>query len=1022
MITKLEKAIHTVVDGLLCFSIMLGLLSQQVLPIMATEHFPTVLKVLSGTGAIVKQGVYTAYWYDGIGKIEVNGNIAFCVEPTTIGLTGPYHLSQDDWSEAVRKQLSLIVYYGWDQSKKSDDDYAATQYLVWETLGASIEQWYGDFGNRYATIKSSIQQKIAAHDKKPSFDGNHYEATVNEPLVLNDTNQILAQYHVKSSDCDVQIQGNQLTITPKESSAENSTIVLQKEWDRSIGANLIYRSSVDGQSVGVFRLASAVQTKISLTVHHFGTFKLKKVDEEGNPVPNTSFQFSYQEDMSNPIGIATTGSDGWITLERLLPQKLYYQEVRVPAPLVIDKRIHSTLVVANRTVEETTMNYFQRAKITLVKEDAETGSIPQGDASLEGAVYELKAKSDIINPFSRKVIYQAGSCVAKRITKKDGSCDWVEQLYPGRYEWVEIESPKGYLKNREAIEVDLSYQGSDTVAFSKKSVGKDQVIKGRHKIFKTATTTKPGSGLLSPLAGAQFTYKLLSEVEEKGWEQARSYDVITSDENGFAQTNWLPYGIYYVKETYTPSGKLAAPDFTVSLVEDGKTIFHAINNAPYQAYVRLIKEENNGKRITLSQASFQIYDDQDQLIVQNVGGKEISLFTTDQNGEVTTPLTLMSGKYYIKEIQAPKGYLKLKEPLSFTIDDHYDYDHNKIPTLTLTIPNEKPMARIVVEKQLEREEKEGLQKICFRLITGSDIVDPSDGSLLYAKGARITIGADQDGLYHVQEDGTLVIEGLPISLGKTTYFLQEVASLDGYVVEDQMHAFDFEMRDATTKVYEQSKTIKNSLTTVEIEKCSWQGEAIKGAQMIVKDHNGNVIDEWISDGTHQMKGLHINERYTLCELSAPKGYVVSKEMEFTVRNERDVQKVVMIDKQVGVIKWEKNTHQPLLQAEFKVIDPESREVLDHWISDGSVHFISHLQEGKQYELVEISAPKGYEAIKPILFQVSDEKATQYLYVDNQAIPVVKTSDTHSPARWLSLLFLSIGGMIYYWQKKEGRKD
>lgn len=138
---KLYKLPKIALIIMMLFTSLLG----NKIPVSAATYQPVSLGDIAGTGAEVKQGYNTTWWRDGVGKISVNGNIAFCIEPTTLGLGGSYS-KNDIIPENVQGRLSEIVYYGWDNTSKKNDDYAVTQYMIWEAMGASISQWYGDFG------------------------------------------------------------------------------------------------------------------------------------------------------------------------------------------------------------------------------------------------------------------------------------------------------------------------------------------------------------------------------------------------------------------------------------------------------------------------------------------------------------------------------------------------------------------------------------------------------------------------------------------------------------------------------------------------------------------------------------------------------------------------------------------------------------------------------------------------------------------------------------------------------------
>ncbi len=219
--------------------------------------------------------------------------------------------------------------------------------MIWEKLGYSPMEWYGDFGNRYPQLKNNVQQKINNHDLVPNFGNGNYEVDLGTTLTLNDSNRILSNYHIKSNGgANVSISGNSLKVTPTNTTADNISIKLNKVLDGCVGASIAYRSSADdGQDVAVFKVGDPSSYSINIKVNKYGDLLLKKVNQDGIAVPETEFKVSYNADMSSPIGTYKTGSNGTVRVEKLRPRKVYIQEVSVPAPLILDRTIHEKTIM-----------------------------------------------------------------------------------------------------------------------------------------------------------------------------------------------------------------------------------------------------------------------------------------------------------------------------------------------------------------------------------------------------------------------------------------------------------------------------------------------------------------------------------------------------------------------------------------------------------------------------------------------------------------------------------------------------
>ncbi len=508
---------------------------------------------------------------------------------------------------------------------------------------------------------------------------------------------------------------------------------------------------------------------------------------------------------------------------------------------------------------------------------------------------------------------------------------------------------------------------------------------------------------------------------------APNYDKITTDENGNAYTtNKLPYGKYIVKETVTPKDFQSAEDFTFSITQDESEIKElaqkvkhiVVNNEQLETYIRLVKKDKEtDKIVTLSSATFEIkateniYDrgtgkilyKKGETITQKVGSTTYSTFTTnadniivpdnsyntnnDNKGTVVTPLTLPVGKYEIVEIQIPDGFLQLENPVQFKIEGIRDYDKDNDGDYTkeVVITNEQPKGNLIIHKSIVKNENvdtdvfnvTDLSEIQFKLSAKEDIINKADGRVIYKKGQEVKI-------FNVDKDGNYEITDLPI--GK--YELQEIKTLNGLVLDETIYDVIFIQQDITTKIYTEIKEISNNTTTFEFSKTDITGDKeLVGAKLSVLDKSGNVVDSWISgERSHKISGLTVGETYILREEIAPDGFVRATDIEFRVKNTKEIQKVTMIDKILEVVKTDFATGEELEGAEIQVID-EDGNVIDKWVSTKEPHKVVGLEENKRYKLVETTAPDGYEITEEIEFTVTKDKQTQRIEMKDK--PIVK---------------------------------
>lgn len=220
------------------------------------------------------------------------------------------------------------------------------------------------------------------------------------------------------------------------------------------------------------------------------------------------------------------------------------------------------------------------------------------------------------------------------------------------------------------------------------------------------------------------------------------------------------------------------------------------------------------------------------------------------------------------------------------------------------------------------------------------------------------------------------------------YHLKELTTIDGAVLDETEYKVVFEQKDTVTKEYIVKSNIENKITCIEISKTDITGEKeLVGAKLTVTDENNEVVDSWVSTNkTHKIEGLKVGKTYTLTEEIAPDEYVKATSIKFIVENTAEIQKVVMIDKLVEIIKTDLVTGEELEGAELKVVD-EDGKVVDEWVSAKEPHKVTGLEENKNYKLIEKTAPYGYEIAEEIDFTVTEDKETQK--IEMKDMPILK---------------------------------
>jgi len=795
------------------------------------------------------------------------------------------------------------------------------------------------------------------------------------------------------------------------------------------------------------------------------------------------------------VDTITTDKNGYAKSSILPVGNYTVKEITASTGYDLDENTYNVTIVKDQTVRansnETPGN--DPIGIEIVKNDAETLGMPQGDATLEGAEFTVKyydgyyTKDNLPEKATRTWVIQtkkreiAGKTYyitnLNDFYKVSGDDFYLDEngavtLPLGTISIEETKAPTGYLLKGNTLNVtdtatgttstveDSNYVAQVTKEFkgAKLQFGNDanelvvteKVKKQQIQIFKSGYRNGM-SEVVKGLQGAEFTWKLKSEVDHVGWDNATTYDVITTGEDGWAITKDLPYGQYIVRETKTPKDFYTNPDFFVSVTKDTSEIKNdadkvkkvILNNRPVETQLKLVKQdEETGKTVSLNSASFKIVADEDILdggnivykkgeyITQKVGGKKYDTFTTnsdnvvvvkteytnddDEKGEVFLPLQFFAGKYHLEEVKVPTGFIGLGKTQSFEMSGLLDYtkDEDGDPIYTVKVRDEQPKAQIKLNKtvadldtDVDLVDRSDLSKIQFVLKAKENIYSPVDGSLMFAKddvittensGAIVNSGTEVgNGVYALSTDGHLDISNLPMGVGEAQYYLKEVKTLDGCVLDTTKYDAVFKQSDYTTKTYIKSFDVENLTTDFEFNKTDVTGDKeVEGAQLTITDEDGNVVDQWTStDKVHSIEGLVVGKTYTLSETVTAKDYVKATDIKFTVKNSSELETVTMKDKQVSFTKTDVTGEKEVEGAEITVTDKETGKVVDKWTSGKDSHFINGLEEGRTYILSETVSPEEYVKSTDIEFTVSKEKVNEKVNMKDKQVSFTKTDVT-----------------------------
>lgn len=292
----------------------------------------------------------------------------------------------------------------------------------------------------------------------------------------------------------------------------------------------------------------------------------------------------------------------------------------------------------NKVTKHSFDNVLKKFQAIVTKTDAETGS-PQGNASLAGAVYGIYKGEELIDTYT---------------TDENGQ--FTTKYYICDNDWTvrEISPSEGYLLDTAIHKVGAEPELYTVELNSTANDVNEQVIKGNIALIKH--TDNGETQIETPEEGAVFEVFLKSAGSYENAKETER-DVLTCDENGFAQTKDMPYGIYTVRQTSGWEGRELMKDFDVFISKDGQTYRYLINNANFESYIKIVKKDaETGNTIPYAGAGFQIYDPNGNLVTMTFTYPEVTTidtFYTTADGDLITPQTLEYGKgYSLVEVQA----------------------------------------------------------------------------------------------------------------------------------------------------------------------------------------------------------------------------------------------------------------------------------------------------------------------------------------------------------------------------------
>ncbi len=470
-----------------------------------------------------------------------------------------------------------------------------------------------------------------------------------------------------------------------------------------------------------------------------------------------------------------TGSDG-IAILSDIPiydsnnNKITYtiSEKNVPLKYVVPADQTATLT-ADATSTKTFKNVLKKFTAQVTKQDSETVSA-QGDGTLAGAVYGIYRDSELVDTYT---------------TDENGYFKTKEYVC-GNYTVQEISPSEGYLLDETVYSVGAEAENYSVEYNPISMTVTEDVVKGKISIIKHSDNGS--TQIETPEVGAEFEVYLKSSGSyENATETERDY--LTCNENGFAATKMLPYGIYVVHQTKGWESTEYMEDFEVVISENEKEYFYLLNDAVKKSFVKIVKKDaETGNVIPVSGIGFKVWDcANSEYVSQKIyypSEMILDTFYTDESGSLMLPNELAYGDYELHEVQSAEGYVLDGTPTPFTID-------GTVETVVVEKTNTAQKGRISVQKTGDIFTTVATASSAYTDENGETIVNPTTYTPVFANGnlsgAVFQVIASED---IITLDGT-------IRANEGNVVAELVTDENGYAETDLLYLGKYEVREIT---------------------------------------------------------------------------------------------------------------------------------------------------------------------------------------------------------------------------------
>ena len=565
--------------------------------------------------------------------------------------------------------------------------------------------------------------------------------------------------------------------------------------------------------------------------------------------------------------------------------------------------------------------------------------------SVSGAVFEVRAVEDIVGKDG--TLWFKADEVAATLTTKDGEAE-TDPLPLGHYYVTEVSAPEGYIFDSARYDVLLESRDHVTPTVTVCVIAVNDFLPTRislHTEKEILNTETDHDGMthttIKRVPGEGFVFGLYNSdpIAYTGGTLEANTLLATaiSDKNGkVSYSGQFPHGRYYVRELSGPDGwKLSDIDNLLVITDDFRT---SNNELVIDLDLPVVNELiHQDIRVSKTDLTGSDYLPHTLIEVKSADGKTVLKDYTGDDGYLPA-FPAVPGRYTYREVLAPEGYELCVTELAFEINSEgliegkatVADDYTRFSLLKVD-EYHKPLAG--VEFGLFRE----------------------DGT------QQATAVSDENGL--------VTFEKIPYG----TYTIQETKTLTGYLKNFTKVPITIDGTFVNPK--EPIATLENCQSVILIQKLDQNNTALQGAEFGLYDESGKLVMTAVSDveGMARFIGADYG-KYTIRELSAPDGYLVSREVisitidEGYTNTEKPAATVINPEKKIMCIKAD-TSGKPIPGVEFSLYNAATMEKVETAVSDKDGVVIFRNFDYGDWIIRENAAPEGYSKMEDIRFQV-----------------------------------------------------